>query len=316
MRETDRRTPRRGHRRTRRGRATAIRTAAAVLAGLTGLTALVGVTGCDDGDESSTTAAGRPSPSPKPTPVWDTSPDSIAALGDSITRGFNACDVLADCPEVSWATGTDPEVRSLAQRLLKSPARSSWNLSRRGALMADLPGQVAAAAGHRPELVTVLLGANDACRDSADLMTPVADFRTDFRTALGELRRALPKTQVYVASIPDLKRLWSEGRQNPFGKQVWKLGICASMLSEPDAVDQASVDRRQRVYDRVVAYNTALEEICGKDPRCRYDGGEVFGYRFTGAQLSPWDWFHPGKDGQERLAEMAYRHVTAEEPVV
>ncbi|MGP3979774.1 SGNH/GDSL hydrolase family protein [Streptomyces sp. KR80] len=295
------------------GAAVAALTAAAVVTGL------VGVTGCGDGhgggDEPSPRRSAVQRPHPSPVAEWDTSPRSIAALGDSITRGFDACRVLAECPEVSWATGTDPRVRSLAQRLLKSPAGNSWNHARSGARMADLPGQVAAAVGHRPELVTVLVGANDACRGSTALMTPVDAFRTDFETAMRRLRHSLPKAQVYVASIPDLKRLWSQGRQNPLVKQVWETGICASMLSEPDARDQASADRRQQVYDRVVAYNTALKEVCGKDPLCRYDEA-VFGYRFTGEQLSKWDWFHPSRNGQERLAELAYRMITARGPVV
>ncbi|MGP3925498.1 SGNH/GDSL hydrolase family protein [Streptomyces sp. 8N616] len=310
MQDGHERADRRALRRERRGRAAAALVVAAVLVGAASFT------GCDDdGDERAggRSAAATQRPRPKPTPLWDTSPGSIAALGDSITRGFDACGVLTDCPEVSWSTGTDPQVGSLAQRLLKDPARSSWNHARNGARMADLPGQVAAAVTERPELVTVMLGANDACRDSTALMTPVAAFRADFEAALKRLRRALPKTQVYVASIPDLKRLWAEGRQSAFGKQVWRLGICASMLSEPDATDQASAVRRQQVYDRVVAYNSALREVCGKDPLCRYDGGEVFRYRFTGAQLSRWDWFHPSRNGQERLADMAYRRVTARE---
>jgi lysophospholipase L1-like esterase len=29
--------------------------------------------------------------------------------------------------------------------------------------------------------------------------------------------------------------------------------------------------------------------------------------------LSQWDWFHPSVDGQARLAEIAYRTVTARE---
>ncbi|MGP4004036.1 SGNH/GDSL hydrolase family protein [Streptomyces sp. 8N706] len=303
------------YRRGNRSRAGRTRTGAAAAA-LTAVAVLTGLTGCDSGDDSS---GGRHratgSPRPKPTPVWDTSPRSIAALGDSITRGFDACLVLADCPEASWATGTDPRVRSLAQRLLKKPEGRSWNYAHSGARMADLPRQVTAAVAHRPELVTVMLGANDACRDSTALMTPVATFRSDFASSLRTLRRALPKTQVYVTSIPDLKRLWSEGRRNPLGKQVWRLGICSSMLSEPDAMDQAATARRQQVYDRVVGYNTALKDVCGKDPLCRYDGGAVFGYLFTGEQLSTWDWFHPSRNGQRRLAEMAYRAITAEQPV-
>ncbi len=57
--------------------------------------------------------------------------------------------------------------------------------------------------------MTVMAGANDACRATAAAMTPVADFRAQFEEALRTLRTELPRTQVYVASIPDLKRLWS-----------------------------------------------------------------------------------------------------------
>ena len=32
-------------------------------------------------------------------------------------------------------------------------------------------------------------------------------------------------------------------------------------------------------------------------------------------QLSRWDWFHPSKDGQARLAAIAYRTITAANPV-
>ncbi|MFB9390985.1 SGNH/GDSL hydrolase family protein [Streptomyces coeruleoprunus] len=255
-------------------------------------------------------------PSPSPTPVWNTRPASVAAVGDSITRGFDACGVLEDCPEVSWATGSDTRVNSLALRLLGAPALAtrSWNLARSGARMAELPGQMAQAAAHRPGLVTVMVGANDACRDSAELMTPVAEFRASFEEAMGRLRKAAPTTQVYVASVPDLKRLWATGRDHPLGRQVWKLGICASMLAGTDDLSAAAEQRRAAVHERVLAYNAVLRDVCARDERCRYDGGAVFDFAFTGAQLSPWDVFHPSRDGQERLAEIAYRTVTAARP--
>jgi hypothetical protein len=119
---------------------------------------------------------------------------------------------------------------------------------------------------------------------------------------------------VYVSSVPDLKRLWSTGRGNALGKQVWKLGICQSMLGDADDMSARAADRRASVQERVVAYNKVLQEVCAKDRRCRYDGGAVFDYPFTGRQLSQWDWFHPGRDGQARLAEIAYRNVTAARP--
>ncbi|GGZ11589.1 SGNH/GDSL hydrolase family protein [Streptomyces poonensis] len=296
--------------RTRRHRVRAV--LAAVTAALLGA-AGCGGTGGDSPAPDGTTATASPSPSP--TRAWDRTPRSVAAVGDSITTGYDACSVLADCPKVSWATGGDSRVDSLAVRLLGAAgaAGRSWNLAVSGARMADLPDQMAKAAARRPELVTVLAGANDACRPTTDAMTPVADFRASFEDALETLREEAPKAQVYVASVPDLKRLWSVGRVNPLGKQVWQLGICPSMLADPDALDAAASKRRDTVRDRVEAYNAVLEEVCAKDRRCRFDGGAVFAYRFGGSELSPWDWFHPSVEGQARLAEIAYRAVTARE---
>ncbi|WNM34893.1 SGNH/GDSL hydrolase family protein [Streptomyces sp. Li-HN-5-11] len=282
--------------------------------------AALATAGCDafgggsSGPSDTGTRASRPSPAP--TPAWDRSPDSIAAVGDSITRGFDACAVLSDCPEVSWATGSDAAVDSLAVRLLgvTGAAQRSWNYAVTGARMADLNGQIAQAVLKKPQLVTVMVGANDACRASTAAMTSVADFRAQFENAMDTLRQALPKTQVYVASVPNLKRLWAEGREDPLGRQVWKLGICPSMLGDAEALDAAASKRRDTVQARVEAYNDVLREVCAKDHRCRFDHDAVFDYRFGTEQLSHWDWFHPSRNGQARLAEIAYRTITAKNP--
>ncbi|MFH8747423.1 SGNH/GDSL hydrolase family protein [Streptomyces rimosus] len=283
-----------------------IRARTAAVAAGTATALFLPLAGCGDPDDGGP-AAHRPSP--KPSPAWRTDPASVAALGDSITVGFDACSVLSDCPAVSWATGTDPQVNSVARRLVKDPATHSWNFAKTGALIRDLPGQVDLAVRKRPELVTVLVGANDACRNEVGAMTSEAAFRAGFESSLRKLRRALPKTQVYVAAVPDLMRLWSQGRQNQLGKQIWKLGICGSMLRDPDDLSKAADTRRQSVRERVQAYNKALESVCAKDALCRFDRS-VFDFRFTGAELSAWDWFHPGREGQRELAEMAFREIT------
>ncbi|WKV74092.1 SGNH/GDSL hydrolase family protein [Streptomyces sp. PCS3-D2] len=277
--------------------------AVAVLAGA--------LTGCQSGGSADPGERGSRS-----APRWNTAPTSIAATGDSITRGFDACSVLADCPEVSWATGSDPAVRSLAARLLGEAAvpERSWNYAVTGSRMADLPAQLTSAAAHRPDLVTVMVGSNDACRPTASSMTPVAEFRSGFEQAMTQLRAASPATQVYVSSVPDLQRLWEQGKDLPMVRQVWKLGICQSMLADPLSPAAAATARREQVRARVVEYNEVLREVCGRDALCRYDGGAVFRYPFAAEQLSRWDWFHPGKDGQARLAELAHRQVTAAEP--
>ncbi|WP_181767244.1 GDSL-type esterase/lipase family protein [Streptomyces albidus (ex Kaewkla and Franco 2022)] len=293
----------------RRRRAVAVIAFAVMLIGGLALAASCGSgSGGDTGQR--TPDAARPSPSP--TRPWDRHPASIAAVGDSITQGFDACSLLADCARASWVTGTDSEVESLAGRLIKdAPSKNSWNHAVSGSLMADLPAQMERAAQHDPELVTVLAGANDACMPTPAQMTPTEDFRADFRTALHTLKKARPKAHVYVLSVPDIKRLWSQGRGDPWGEKVWGLGICQSMLRDPKSMTQASQDRRQEVHERVVAYNAVLKEECARMLRCRYDGGAVFDYRFTKAELSRWDWFHPSKVGQRKLADLAYRGITA-----
>jgi lysophospholipase L1-like esterase len=284
----------------------------AVLA-VAALAALPALAGCGGGRQDAAPAP-RTKASPSPSSSWDRSPDSVAAVGDSITTGFDSCQVLSDCPGVSWATGDSPQVRSLAARLLGGGADArarSWNYARTGARMSDLEEQMERAAARRPGLVTVLAGANDACRGSVRGMTPVATFREQFETALRTLRRQSPRTQVYVASIPDLKRLWEVGRGTSMAQEIWKLGICPTMLGEAEAMDRKAVERRTRVRERVEEYNEALAEVCAEDRRCRTDGGAVYAYRFDAGQLSRWDLFHPGVDGQAKLADIAYRAVTA-----
>lgn len=255
-------------------------------------------------------SAARPVPAapdvPKaPARPWDVRPASVAALGDSITRGFDACKPLSDCPDVSWATGSRASVDSLTHRLsAAAPATQGWNLAATGARVRDLPGQAKAAATRRPAMVTILIGANDACTSSPGTMTPVADFRAAFAKALDYLHRTLPATQVLVASIPDLEHLWSVGRGNVIGAQLWRLGLCPSMLKDADSTSAAATARRAQVRDRVVAYNAAMGDVCRTYTRCRYDGGAVFRYSFGTDELSAWDWFHPNAKGQRELAAL------------
>ncbi|MGW3246850.1 SGNH/GDSL hydrolase family protein [Streptomyces sp. NPDC001070] len=253
-------------------------------------------------------AAGRPGSGTvkRQAPVWDTTPSSLAALGDSITRAFDACGILTDCPDLSWATGSRRSVDSVASRVLDRRGAKSWNLAASGARMADLPAQAQKAVALRPQQVTILMGANDACARSTDRMTPVAEYRRNFSTALRTIDRALPKTQIFVASVPDLMRLWDVGRQNVLGRQVWKLGLCPSMLGDAESMSTAARERRLTVRERVMAYNDALRQECARHVRCRYDGGAVFDYRFTQKELSPWDWFHPSAEGQAKLARLVY----------
>jgi lysophospholipase L1-like esterase len=238
-------------------------------------------------------------------------PTRMAALGDSITRGFDACGWYSDCPSRSWSTGTYSTVNSQYLRLKAlNPALTGYNYNdaKTGAKMSALGGQVSTAVSQQADYVTILLGANDACTSSESTMTSVATFDSQLRSALSALHSARPNAQVFVASIPDIKRLWEIGKNSSAARSTWSLfGICQSMLKNPTSTQQADVDRRNRVQQRVVDFNSELAAACADyGPNCRFDGNAVFSYPFTLSQISTWDYFHPNVSGQAALASTTW----------
>jgi lysophospholipase L1-like esterase len=237
-------------------------------------------------------------------------PSSMASLGDSITRGFDACGFFVDCSSRSWATGDNGGVNSHYLRIRRAnPAISGHheNDAKTGAMAGDLAGQAQTAVGHGVGYVTVLIGANDACRDSEAQMTPVPTFRSEVDAGLDRISTGLPNARILVLSIPDIMRLWQVGKGNLLARTVWAVGgICQSMLAHPTSTAPADVDRRNRVRRRVIDFNAQLAASCAAHPHCRFDGGAVFGYQFTLDQLSGWDYFHPNPSGQAVLAQVSY----------
>jgi lysophospholipase L1-like esterase len=239
-------------------------------------------------------------------------PASMASMGDSITRGFNACGFYVDCTSRSFSTGDNGSVNSHYLRIRAvNPAINgrNHNHARSGARADDMPGQAQSVVGRGGvQYVTILIGANDACTGSEASMTPVATFRGHIDGALGTLKAGLPEARVFVISIPDIRRLWEVGRGSFGARTAWSLfGICQSMLANPTSTAQADVDRRNRVRQRVVDFNTQLAQACAAyGPNCRFDGNAVFGYPFTLSQVSGWDYFHPNTSGQAVLASISY----------
>jgi lysophospholipase L1-like esterase len=238
-------------------------------------------------------------------------PSSMASMGDSITRGFNACGFYFDCTSRSFSTGSDSGVNSHYLRIkAKNGAIDgrNYNQAASGAKADDMPGQAAATVARNPQYVTILIGANDACTSSEASMTPVATFRGYLDTALATLRSGLPDAKIAVISIPDLKRLWEVGRTNAMARTAWSLfGICKSMLANASSTAAADNARRDRVRQRVVDFNTQLAQACAAyGPNCDWDGNAVFNYPFSFGQVSGWDYFHPNAAGQAALAQVSY----------
>jgi lysophospholipase L1-like esterase len=246
---------------------------------------------------------GSGSGGPPPPPVNGV-PSSMLALGDSITAAFGSCLTPSACPRNSWSTGEGTQVLSHYRRILALNPQikgHASNLARSGATAADLAGQVSDAVGGPVDYVTVLIGANDACRGE---MTPVATFRSQVGTALTALTSGMPDAHVIVVSLPNVYRVWEIGHDNRVAVAAWRSGACPNLLANPTSMEPADVSRRQAFADQIFAYNVALAGACAGVPRCRFV--DISGFAFELTMLSAIDFFHPNAAGQQALADATY----------
>ena len=236
-------------------------------------------------------------------------PDSIAGLGNSITRAVNS-DALGDRPENSWVTGTNASVDSLYSRLLAVHppiAGNRFNEAVSGARMTDLNNQAQDAVAAGAELVMVFMGANDVCTPSEVSMTPVATFQAQFETAMATMASGLPDARVAVLSIPDIHNLWAIQKDDATARFIWALAsICQSMLADPLSNDPADVQRRANVRQRNMDFNDVLNSVCAEYIHCKFDDYLGFNTAFTPADVSTIDYFHPSIAGQALIAQLAW----------
>jgi lysophospholipase L1-like esterase len=238
-------------------------------------------------------------------------PNSMASLGDSITRAYNTGSFpFTDAIANSWSTGTSTTVNSHYRRILAANSLISGknsNDAKTGAVMNDLNGQATTAASQGVEYVTILMGANDVCKSSESAMTPVGTFHDQFQAAMNTLSSKLPDARIFVASIPNVYNLWSLLHTDPTAVTVWKLyGICQSMLANPTSTAQTDVDRRARVQQRNVDFNTQLQQVCALYIHCHFDNNAVYNTVFATTDVSTRDYFHPSIAGQTKLANVSY----------
>jgi lysophospholipase L1-like esterase len=251
------------------------------------------------------------------TPAKVGPPSRVTALGDSITRAYDSqgsgCVAFTDCPAFSWATGSNATVNSYFRRLqVINPSAVLSNSVRgndavTGAKVADLNGQATAAIAGNPDLVLILIGANDVCTSSEAAMTSVTDFRTRFTTAMNTLSTNLPDARIQVMSIPNIFNLWNVLKGNFLAQLTWAAaGICQSMLANPTSTSSADTQRRLRVQQRNIDFNTQLQQVCAGYIHCRYDGGAAYNLAFAASDVSTLDYFHPNVSGQSKAAATAF----------
>lgn len=214
-----------------------------------------------------------------PTTTSAVYPTSIAVIGDGDVTGYasNPKHPFQEARANSWATGTNPAVRSIYSRLLAAnPAirGRAFNFGSHGATVRDLPSQVRKATllKTKPELVVVQILGNDAPCDGKD-ETRYADYQTRVAEALQRLATDLPKAR--ILAVGDAGTLDSYVRAvSSYGLNARLThagtGICSIFAPKTGKVVPEHLAYVRRTID---GYNAAFAAACKSVPTCRSDGG-------------------------------------------
>lgn len=256
-------------------------------------------------------AAGEPVPELDELNLPSAAPSvtTLGILGDSVSLGVNACGGQGQCAAASWSGGTDPAVGSVAERLTAASGvePNVVNAAKDGGDVGDALVLVDEVLQAGPQLVTVLLGGNDACAPSLDEMTSAADYEAQFTQLFGRLNAEAPDATILALSVPDIHRLWEIGHADARAVQAWNSSpSCKNLLGSADDASAEATARREAVAVRVDEYNAAILRVCAAAERCIDDDGAVFAYEFTPEEISAIDYFHPSIAGQRAIAEIAW----------
>jgi lysophospholipase L1-like esterase len=233
-------------------------------------------------------------------------PTKVTSLGDSITQAFQTGRIaFTNNPEDSWATGTNSKVKSVFERIKEKNSKATeTNRSVSGAKVSGLNEQAKKAVSDKAELVTILIGANDAC---ANPSTSQSSFTSNFQTTINTLKSGLPNARIYVASIPNVFHLWEVFHTNKTATKSWETTKeCPGIMTEPTSEATAAKNRRAATLAAEEGYNATLKSICAATANCQYDNGTLFAAQFVASEVSTNDYFHPSVAGQTSLASIAW----------
>jgi hypothetical protein len=246
-------------------------------------------------------------------------PSSMAVLGTPTAAGWGADSAhpFRDTREDSWATGSNPAVRSIYSRLVAlNPAIKGHNANLTseagapevaGRELDDLFDQVRMALRLkvRPELVLVQV-IDRAMKCDGTTERNFADYGSRFSDALQELAQGLPNARIFVVSqwgsfasyVNYLKGLEVGKRLKNAGKRPCQL------VSAPSGEILAS---RVAYAKRIVTGQEAqLRAACAKVANCRYDGGAAQRIAVTAADISEFQ-YTPTLQGQAKLAAAEWK---------
>ena len=199
-------------------------------------------------------------------------PDAIVMLGHSGSTGESS-DPEQPGVEVrknSWATGTNPAVNSLYQRVLQRHPGikdDALSLSQAGATVEAVLGQAQDAVERHPHNALVVIQVIDN-----DIVCPATsqnfnDFQKSFEAVLSELEQGLPSSRILAVTQLGSPETYAAALTPTQRQSFGGTGPCAFLDTQGKIVPR-ELDRLEEI---IHGYETALERGCAAFQRCAFD---------------------------------------------
>ena len=236
-------------------------------------------------------------------------PDAIAVLGHSGATGENSDPKRPGVVvrENSWATGTNPAVKSLYLRLLALNPKikgHNFNLAQGGANVRKLVNQATIAVpklSPRPDLFVVQIMDGDIRCDGTD-ETNTPKFQRTLTGALNVLAKGAPKAHIFVVSQFGSPATYVAALTLAQRK---RFGGGSGRCDFIDASGQVIPERMAYLESVIQGYEAALAAACKSVPICRYDGG-AFGRIVDRPEYISSDLNHFSIKGHAKAAAVAW----------
>lgn len=282
------------------------------------LALLAALTGCSgtaspDGSSGAQTSVASTTPSATSAVADPSHPVGVIAIGHSAMTGFQSDPDSPgeNAPANSWATGTNPTVQSIYQRMVAALPETRdhvANVSRNGEKADGLEFQVPAALKvvPTPRLALVQIMDNDIRCDGTD-PAHLPEFRAQVRAAVQQVVAASPKVVVLLVG--------GQGRPAGYAATIAALpqtpvdlvgtGPC-DMFSKNRVVNRTAV---AHVTSLIAAYEAEFVAVCKGIPQCHTDNGAAASAGDRREDLGN-DLGHQSIAGHARLAEVLWPQVS------
>jgi hypothetical protein len=226
-------------------------------------------------------------------------PDSMAVLGHSAVTGEGTQPGASEVKANSWATGTNPQVRSIYLRILAEHPDikgHAVNLGEGSADVTSLALQAQSLIAEEPQPQLVLIATLDA-----DIVCPASqeDFDTygeNLGEVLQELSAKMPASRFFITTQISTPRQDAQIYSREERASLGGTGPCAFIDPDGDVVPK----ELKRLEAAVAGFKEQLSAACSQTDRCSTDQSGK-GWKMQAGYSDDLD--HLNLEGQARWAE-------------